>query len=97
LVGCFSFSLSLISLVSATTNEYEIHLKRFKTGSNNSGSIDEQYIVKYQIIQKFFTQIINWYGWDPDKNPDQKQLISKILLDKKGQPLLDDKKKEIPN
>lgn len=79
------------------TNEYEIHLKRFKTGSNNSGSIDEQYIVKYQIIQKFFTQIIKWYGWDPDKNPDQKQLISKILLDKKGQPLLDDKKKEIPN
>ncbi|NEU02641.1 hypothetical protein G3563_26110 [Escherichia coli] len=40
------------------TNEYEIHLKRFKTGSNNSGDIDEQYIVKYQIIQKFFTQII---------------------------------------
>ncbi|WP_193210277.1 Mbov_0399 family ICE element protein, partial [Mycoplasmopsis agalactiae] len=79
------------------TNEYEIHLKRFKTGSNNSGDIDEQYIVKYQIIQKFFTQIIKWYAWDPDKNPDQKQLISKILLDKKGQPLLDDKKKEIPN
>ncbi|WP_036433045.1 Mbov_0399 family ICE element protein, partial [Mycoplasmopsis agalactiae] len=79
------------------TNEYEIHLQRFKPNTNNSKDIDEQYIVRYQIIQKFFTQIIKWYGWEPDKNPEQKQLISKILLNKNGQPLLDDKKREIPN
>ncbi|MCE6090744.1 hypothetical protein J7894_01420 [Mycoplasmopsis agalactiae] len=45
-------------------------------------------------IIKFLHKLLN-IAWDPDKNPDQKQLISKFCLIKKGSTPLDNKKKEI--
>lgn len=78
-------------------NEYLVEVYRYKKGSNNSGEPEEKYVVIYEVIGNQFKQNIKYYAWDPEKNMDQKQLISPYMLDSKGKELKDKEGKLIVN
>ncbi|WP_406617584.1 Mbov_0399 family ICE element protein [Mycoplasmopsis adleri] len=70
---------------SVAKNEYVIEIKQFAVGTNNTGEPIKRYKVIYKIVEKPTNQIFKYYGWDPDKNPHQKELITKYILDSKGE------------
>lgn len=72
-------------------NEYVIELLKFKKGSNNTGEPIGRYKVVYVINTQSVVQNFKWYAWDPQNNPKQKELISEHLLNKDGEPIIDNK------
>ena len=75
-------------------NEYIIEVRKYKSGSNNSGEPISTYKIKFLIVEQNLNQSLKWFAWNPDNNPGQKELISpeltkdgKVLTDKDGNPL----------
>lgn len=66
------------------TNVYDIVLHR-KVGS----ATEETYQIKYTINNLVPTLTEKWYGWNPEKNPNQKSLITETLPNGKTNPKYD--------
>lgn len=61
------------------TNEYHILLEKHDV--NDFSKIIAKYEIQYLIKQNIPELALKWYAWNPDKNPDQKKLITPILND----------------
>ncbi|MDC8914656.1 Mbov_0399 family ICE element protein [Metamycoplasma hyosynoviae] len=79
-------------------NEYIIEIKKYKSGSNNSGQPISTYKIKFLIVEQNLNQSLKWFAWNPEINPEQKELITpeltkdgKTLTDKDGNPLTNPK------
>lgn len=72
-------------------NEYKIEIKQFDKNSNEQEN--EQLLAVYQIdvVIKSANSVldIKWFAWNPDKNIEQKKLITPYLTDENGEFLLD--------
>lgn len=66
------------------TNIYDIVLHR-KEGNTP----EEKYEIKYTISNLVPTLTEKWYGWNPEKNPNQKSLITQTLPNGKANPKYD--------
>ncbi|GIZ06661.1 Mbov_0399 family ICE element protein [Metamycoplasma salivarium] len=69
----------LTLLNSHAKNEYLIEIKKYAPGTNNSGEPIFTYRKMYVINSQSTKQEFKWYAWDPDKNPEQKELITEYL------------------
>lgn len=68
---------------SEKTNVYDIVLHR------SDGIYQEQYHIKYTINNLVPTLTEKWYGWNPEKNENQKNLITPTLPNGKTNPKYD--------
>lgn len=69
---------------SEKTNVYDIVLH-----SKHGNAAEEKYQIKYTISNLVPTLTEKWYGWNPEKNPDQKSLITETLPNGKTNPKYD--------
>ncbi|WP_337897574.1 Mbov_0399 family ICE element protein [Mesomycoplasma ovipneumoniae] len=78
------------------TNKYKIEIKKFK---KNTTEVEKSYSI--DLITKSVVNVLQgkWFGWDPEKNIEQKKLISPYLLDDSGNEIIgqDGKRQENPN
>ncbi|WP_341513412.1 Mbov_0399 family ICE element protein [Mesomycoplasma ovipneumoniae] len=78
------------------TNKYKIEIKKFK---KDKSEIEKSYSI--DLITKSVVNVLQgkWFGWDPEKNIEQKKLISPYLLDDSGNEIIgqDGKRQENPN
>ncbi|XBE78396.1 hypothetical protein VQY16_01180 [Mesomycoplasma ovipneumoniae] len=78
------------------TNKYKIEIRKF-----NSDKSDVEKSYSIDLTTKSVVNVLQgkWFGWDPDKNIDQKKLISPYMLDDFGNEIIgqDGKKQENPN
>ncbi|WP_337898947.1 Mbov_0399 family ICE element protein [Mesomycoplasma ovipneumoniae] len=78
------------------TNKYKIEIKKFK---KNKSEVEKSYSI--DLTTKSVVNVLQgkWFGWEPDKNINQKKLISEYLLDDSGNEIIgqDGKKLENPN
>ncbi|WP_129623214.1 Mbov_0399 family ICE element protein [Mycoplasmopsis columbinasalis] len=67
-------------------SKYVLEVRKYVNGSRNFPQ-DLESITRKTIIYKPkpFKVDIKWFGWNPDKNPDQKNLISRYLVDENGE------------
>ena len=77
-------------------NEYIIEIRKYKDNSNNSGEPTHTYKIKFVIVEQSLNQTFKWFAWNPENNPDQKELITKNL-EKDGKEVLDKNGIPIPN
>ncbi len=78
------------------TNKYKIEIKKFK---KDKSEVEKSYSI--DLITKSVVNVLQgkWFGWDPEKNINQKKLISEYLLDDSGNEIIgqDGKKLENPD
>ncbi|WP_143825193.1 Mbov_0399 family ICE element protein [Mesomycoplasma ovipneumoniae] len=78
------------------TNKYKIEIKKFK---KDKTEVEKSYSI--DLITKSVVNVLQgkWFGWDPEKNINQKKLISQFMLDDSGNEIVgqDGKKIENPN
>ncbi|EXU60945.1 Mbov_0399 family ICE element protein [Mesomycoplasma ovipneumoniae] len=78
------------------TNKYKIEIKKFKKGTTE---VEKSYSI--DLTTKSVVNVLQgkWFGWEPNKNINQKKLISEYLLDDSGNEIIgqDGKRIENPN
>ncbi|WNM16705.1 Mbov_0399 family ICE element protein [Mesomycoplasma ovipneumoniae] len=78
------------------TNKYKIEIKKFK---KDKSEVEKSYSI--DLITKSVVNVLQgkWFGWEPEKNIEQKKLISEFLLDDSGNVIVgqDGKKLENPD
>ncbi|WP_337899469.1 Mbov_0399 family ICE element protein [Mesomycoplasma ovipneumoniae] len=76
------------------TNKYKIEIKKFKKGTTE---VEKSYSI--DLTTKSVVNVLQgkWFGWEPDKNPEQKKLISPYLLDEKGDEIIGENGKRLEN
>ncbi|MDW2891233.1 Mbov_0399 family ICE element protein [Mesomycoplasma ovipneumoniae] len=78
------------------TNKYKIEIKKFK---KDKSEVEKSYLI--DLTTKSVVNVLQgkWFGWDPEKNINQKKLISEYLLDDSGNEIIgqDGKKLENPS
>ncbi|WP_425294468.1 Mbov_0399 family ICE element protein, partial [Mesomycoplasma ovipneumoniae] len=67
------------------TNKYKIEIKKFK---KNKSEVEKSYSI--DLTTKSVVNVLQgkWFGWEPDKNINQKKLISEYLLDDSGNEII---------
>ena len=80
-------------------NEYVIKIVIYNqdsNGVNTSIKTDFSFKIMIEAIANDFP--ISYFGWNPEKNPDQKDLITEFILDPvTGEPIKDENGAPIPN
>ena len=80
-------------------NKYEIKIVIYNqdsNGVNTSIKTDFSFKIMIEAIANDFP--ISYFGWNPEKNPDQKDLITEFILDPvTGEPIRDENGAPIPN
>lgn len=79
-----TFTYKMIDNQDEEINEYDILLEKHDLDDFNK--ILGKYEIKYMIKQKVPNLDLKWYAWDPEKNPDQRKLITPTLPDGKINP-----------
>lgn len=76
------------------TNKYKIEIKKFK---KDKSEVEKSYSI--DLTTKSVVNVLQgkWFGWEPDKNPEQKKLISPYLLDEKGDEIIGENGKRLEN
>ncbi|MBG0730748.1 Mbov_0399 family ICE element protein [Mycoplasma sp. 'Moose RK'] len=76
------------------TNQYRIEIKKFK---QDKKEIEKSYSI--DLVTKSVVNILQgkWFGWDPEKNLNQKKLISQYLLDDSGNPIIGENGEKLEN
>lgn len=79
-------------------NEYEIKLVSYNQDNGINTTVKSEFSFKIIIESMVSDFKISYFAWNPDFNPDQKDLITEFILDPiTGKPILDENGKEIPN
>ncbi|VEU77896.1 Mbov_0399 family ICE element protein [Mycoplasmopsis columbinasalis] len=67
-------------------NKFVLEVKKYVDGSRNFPQ-DLESITRQTIIYtpKPFKVDMKWFGWNPDKKPEQKNLISRYIIDANGE------------
>lgn len=79
-------------------NEYEIKLVSYNQDNGINTTVKYEFSFKIIIESMASDFKISYFAWNPDFNPDQKDLITEFILDPiTGKPVLDENGKEIPN
>ncbi|WP_337897851.1 Mbov_0399 family ICE element protein [Mesomycoplasma ovipneumoniae] len=76
------------------TNKYKIEIKKFK---KDKSKVEKSYSI--DLITKSVVNVLQgkWFGWEPEKNIEQKKLISPYLLDEKGDEIIGENGKKLEN
>ncbi|WP_341495006.1 Mbov_0399 family ICE element protein [Mesomycoplasma ovipneumoniae] len=76
------------------TNKYKIEIKKFK---KDKTEVEKSYSI--DLITKSVVNVLQgkWFGWEPEKNIEQKKLISPYLLDEKGDEIIGENGKRLEN
>ncbi|MDW2892163.1 Mbov_0399 family ICE element protein [Mesomycoplasma ovipneumoniae] len=76
------------------TNKYKIEIKKFK---KNTTEVEKSYSI--DLTTKSVVNVLQgkWFGWDPEKNINQKKLISEYLLDDSGNEIIGQDGKKLEN
>ncbi|MDW2835831.1 hypothetical protein R7U59_03045 [Mesomycoplasma ovipneumoniae] len=76
------------------TNKYKIEIKKFK---KNTTEVEKSYSI--DLTTKSVVNVLQgkWFGWEPEKNINQKKLISEYLLDDSGNEIIGQDGKKIEN
>ncbi|MBN3534788.1 Mbov_0399 family ICE element protein [Mycoplasma procyoni] len=87
--------------LSALTQETKYNIKLKKFSKNNINQENKNLVLSWEtniIIKNEGADLnIKWFGWDPDNNPAQKELIQEFVLDQKGEILVDSKGEKVKN
>lgn len=78
-------------------NEYKIQILKYANNKNLENELVEIYEKVLVIDSKSSQEDFIWYAWDPQNNPNQKELIEEFLLDKENKIKADDKGNPIRN
>ena len=79
-------------------NEYEIKIVSYDQQNGVNTTVKFEFSFKIIIESMVNDFKISYFAWNPDFNPDQKDLITEFILDPiTGKPVLDENGKEIPN
>ncbi|WP_425294443.1 Mbov_0399 family ICE element protein, partial [Mesomycoplasma ovipneumoniae] len=76
------------------TNKYKIEIKKFK---KDKTEVEKSYSI--DLVTKSVVNVLQgkWFGWEPEKNIEQKKLISPYLLDEKGDEIIGENGKRLEN
>ncbi|WP_341516298.1 Mbov_0399 family ICE element protein [Mesomycoplasma ovipneumoniae] len=76
------------------TNKYKIEIKKFK---KDKSEVEKSYSI--DLVTKSVVNVLQgkWFGWDPEKNLNQKKLISQYLLDDSGNEIVGQDGKKLEN
>lgn len=80
-------------------NTYKIEIKKFKRDNNSKENKEVEKTYRVDVVVKSIVSVLDgkWFAWDPEKNKDQKQLISPIMLDSDGKEVKDSDNNPIQN
>ncbi|MDW2898056.1 hypothetical protein R7V77_01845 [Mesomycoplasma ovipneumoniae] len=76
------------------TNKYKIEIRKFNQAKSE---VEKSYSI--DLITKSVVNVLQgkWFGWDPEKNLNQKKLISEFLLDDSGNEIIGQDGKKLEN
>ncbi|MCN0158420.1 Mbov_0399 family ICE element protein, partial [Mesomycoplasma ovipneumoniae] len=76
------------------TNKYKIEIRKFNQAKSE---VEKSYSI--DLTTKSVVNVLQgkWFGWDPEKNINQKKLISQYLLDDSGNEIIGQDGKKLEN
>ncbi|UUD35779.1 hypothetical protein NPA08_02305 [Mycoplasmopsis citelli] len=80
-------------------NVYKIAIIKYDKANVNQSNRRELYRYETELVINSLGSDLQgkWYGWDPENNPHQKELIEPYLKNNQGEYILNSRKEKIPN
>ncbi|ENY54196.1 Hypothetical protein MALK_0920 [Metamycoplasma alkalescens 14918] len=78
-------------------NEYKIEILKYAKKGNLDKDLEYTYTKVIKIDSRSSQMNFKWFAWDPQKNPNQKELIEEYLKNETGEILRDKNNNPIPN
>ncbi|MDW2892826.1 hypothetical protein R7V75_02470 [Mesomycoplasma ovipneumoniae] len=80
-------------------NTYKIEIKKFKRDNNTKENKEVEKTYRVDIVIKSIASVLEgkWFAWDPERNKEQKELISPTMLDANGNEVKDSDNNPIQN
>ncbi|UUD36635.1 hypothetical protein NPA08_02295 [Mycoplasmopsis citelli] len=81
------------------SNVYKIAIVKYDKANVNQSNRRELYRYETELVINSLGSDLQgkWYGWDPENNPHQRELIEPYLKNETGEYILNSRKEKIPN